>query len=427
MMKTQQLYKITFLLLFFLPVSLRAQWNMVRFDKTHFFQQVLTVDADNAFVIGTEPVNQRHFLLKTTNGGDTWDSIAVSFGRDTLEFHKMFFLDKNTGFVGGYKSGYQFLMKTTNNGASWADVTPETVEFREIHAISFIDAQNGFVSNGEAFYSTTDGGANWTKFMPDFEIRDIHFIDKNTGFASGTKMDTMNSGVVMKTTDGGQSWQYLMALRDPNLFVSYFYKIDFIDKDTMITSMQNTNNYFRTTNGGQTWDTLTFDSAMYIVDYDFTTAKSGHMLTEKGQIFYTSDGGKTWNLQYSAQWGLYGPDVYFNSISVKNGTGYVSGSNGLIKKYKSGTVSIAEPTSALQLTVYPNPVSGNSILHIALPGNTGASTLQITNFYGQQITSGKLHANTAINLTELQMAPGIYYIMLINNNQRAVQKLVVTQ
>ncbi len=428
-MKTQHLYKHLFLLLIVLPIQAGAQWRMSRFDHTNFFQKALTIDADNAFVTGTEPVNQGHFMLRTNDGGITWDSLNIRFDEDTLEFAEMFFTDKQNGFVGGSKSGKQFLMKTANNGASWDDITPEFAQFREIHAIHFTDARNGFASNGQNLYKTTNGGQTWSFINIDFYINDIHFLDMNTGFASGTGGNFSSNGVIMKTTDGGNTWQEILDVRDPSLFVTSFHKMNVVDAQTIITAVQNTDYLFRTTNGGQTWDSVkvNLDSVYYLSDFNFTSVSSGHVLADGGKILFTNDGGATWKLEYTTGWGLYGPDVYLNSLSVKNGIGYVAGSNGLIKKYLAGTNSIGKIANRLQMNIYPNPVAGSSALQIDIPENSGNYTLSITNSSGQIITIEKLQADRSINLQKLEMAPGIYYVTLQNNNAKTVQKLVVTK
>ncbi|WP_443111824.1 WD40/YVTN/BNR-like repeat-containing protein [Alicyclobacillus sp. ALC3] len=52
---------------------------------------------------------------------------------------------------------------------------------------------------------------------------------------------------------------------------------------------------FATKNGGQTWGRVASNTMPWNVqDLDFTSNNDGFVLTAKGNVYHTSDGGSTW-------------------------------------------------------------------------------------------------------------------------------------
>lgn len=115
-------------------------------------------------------------------------------------------------------------MKSTNAGESW-DTTYSNVY--GITEMQFINANTGFgVCKYFYFIKTTNGGTNWIVTQPFntwFFAQNwaLHFIDENTGFAGGSR--------VFKTTNGGESWDSVIF--GNNLYY-YAESISFINNST---------------------------------------------------------------------------------------------------------------------------------------------------------------------------------------------------
>ncbi len=146
------------------------------------------------------------YLLNTTNGGADWKN-PFSFGAD-FGIHSMFFIDKNTGFIGGHNNSAGSIYKTTNGGADWTDKAPG-LQYVPAY-IKFFDAKNGIIAGGAyngqpAVLLTSDAGENWTvqtTTVPSGTSRDAFtsefFISQNLGWVVGA------SGSILKyenTTD----------------------------------------------------------------------------------------------------------------------------------------------------------------------------------------------------------------------------------
>jgi photosystem II stability/assembly factor-like uncharacterized protein len=427
-MKTLQILFVTLTLL---PLSVKSQWQAVRYDSTNTFRMVETPTANTALVIGTEPTNLNYFLLRTNDAGATWDSITISTNGDTLLLSEMNFMDEENGFIGGTKNGKQFLQKTNDNGTSWQEITPNPSSDEAIKSVSFIDSENGYAIDetyeGNVLYKTMNGGASWEFDTVNFTISDLHFFDSNTAIASGYNKWGVQ-GVVMKTTDGGQNWDTLLAVEDRDLFMNKLEKIDVVNSNIFTTNHGNTKKLYQTLDGGNTWDTLVVSVANYPSDFDFTTADTGHILTYSGEIFSTVDGGQNWILEYATEWGLYGPSVTLYSCSFIENTGFTVGSNGLIKKYtfSTGTEHINQ-NSSKNFTLYPNPLSRNKRLVINASELSGLCKIQIQNTHGQVVFQKEVYSNGQITLSDLILTKGMFTVIIQTDKWVNAQNLIITE
>jgi len=165
-------------------------------------------------------------VFLTSNNGDTWDEIGTGFCEScNVTFSSVFFIDELTGWI-VTKDGN--VLKTTDGGDAWSfyEITGQTSDIRGLY---FIDETTGWVSGIDFIFKTTDGGVNWEQVLDANEIidltytniwiGDIYFTSQNNGWAFGS-VPTI-SGYVLRTTDGGQSWEVeqSMAL---GLFDAFF-------------------------------------------------------------------------------------------------------------------------------------------------------------------------------------------------------------
>ena len=139
------------------------------------------------------------FVLKTTDGGQTWTMIAEGL---PMKVNSVFFLNQERGWAGGTGPTAGLLYRTTNSGADWSPLTlPPHPEFdyeismpwkinqhvdatgpTELTGVRFFDCNRG-VALGIAciggcdseeptyitlFWHTSDAGNTW-EFDPDFE------------------------------------------------------------------------------------------------------------------------------------------------------------------------------------------------------------------------------------------------------------------
>lgn len=154
-------------------------------------------------------------VWKTTDGGATW-ARSVPGAADVM-FASVSFIDATHGWVcgplGEEASHSGRCYATADGGATWTDVTPD--EQQPLLACSFVSGGEGWVlgEDGDIFHSA-DGGATWTRqstpLGPGAGLMSLRFVDARNGWAVGTcgAPDYSETiwGVVLHTTDGGQTW-----------------------------------------------------------------------------------------------------------------------------------------------------------------------------------------------------------------------------
>lgn len=145
-------------------------------------------------------------IWKSTDNGQTW--VAIRYGGSTTKpvLRRFYFVNDDIGFVVGM---YGAVLKTTNGGVTFDSLNVRAAGNTsnvDLFSVFFINEMVGFVggANG-ALYKTSDGGNSWTNISLTNEsyIYNIHFIDNLNGIITGSK------GTIAKTTDGGNTWNFL--------------------------------------------------------------------------------------------------------------------------------------------------------------------------------------------------------------------------
>jgi hypothetical protein len=149
-------------------------------------------------------------ILKTTNQGLSWTTSRTD--PESL-FDAIEAVDNNTVFVMSRDYTTNKLLKTTNGGSSWQMVTLPSLPGGKLTYAHFLTANTGWLgmfdnNNNYYFYKTITGGASWTlqnniEATP-FAATRMKFVDVNTGYAFGPQQNT-----VFKTFDSGVTWEPL--------------------------------------------------------------------------------------------------------------------------------------------------------------------------------------------------------------------------
>lgn len=217
----------------------------------------------------------------------------------THDINQIYFIDDNNGWIVGritdLSSFSGFILKTTNGGNNWAI---------------------------ERVLSATTGS--------DSTLGDIQFID-NIGWISGAR------GIVMKSTDIGQSWD-LLDLPDSitDNGTSNFKAHYFITADTGWFVGEN-GKIVKTEDGGLTWIEQNSTTIQDLQDVYFVDSQNGWAVGNIKVVLHTTDGGATWTLQSVPNSTIVGQNYDFRSVwFVDNSNGFVCGKLGQIIRTSDG-------------------------------------------------------------------------------------------
>lgn len=129
-----------------------------------------------------DPVSLTTLLMKSIDNGKTWQDISP---KQETDLDKVFFLNENTGWVACKSGKTNLIQKTTDGGKNWKqyllDPVPDSASVNQLY---FWDETAGFIvlSKGYRYVQdTTDGGKTWlnrTKRGYQFGIELIPLKDR---------------------------------------------------------------------------------------------------------------------------------------------------------------------------------------------------------------------------------------------------------
>ena len=235
-------------------------WNPLSSGNNFNLNSVYFINANTGFAVG-----QMGNLFKTNNGGALWIDQSQETG---YNLNSVYFINADTGYTAGgdlwdaedgpMNGG---ILKTTDGGNQWTSIAAGEYALQSVY---FTDANTGYAvgmwwqkvnaeecSQGTVILKTTNGGADWvnqssgipdqyTSISNDFidNLYSVYFTNADTGYAVG------DSGRIIKTTDGGTNW-----IRQTSGTTSTLNSVFFVGRDTGYVAGSN-GIILKTTNGG---------------------------------------------------------------------------------------------------------------------------------------------------------------------------------
>jgi photosystem II stability/assembly factor-like uncharacterized protein len=219
-----------------------------RIDISQEFSHAQFVSAKNGWAVTPR------VLYKTSDGGKTWNRIALNLPPDT-HVSSFFFTDEARGwlavasqvYVKRYALGNSSRIMVTNDGGySWIQQASFPDEVKVDH-LKFLNSNEGLATGAKVIdlqpaydeifvASTQDGGRHWNNISE--KVKTV--IKDQSGIASGFGHDINWSspdrilllskfGRIISSTDKGESWREIVQFKDerPNGLVSSigYYKV----------------------------------------------------------------------------------------------------------------------------------------------------------------------------------------------------------
>jgi hypothetical protein len=102
------------------------------------------------------------------------------------------------------------LESTSDGGNEWH---PVDVRSSSVDAVDFIDLQKGWALTKDGLFSTGDGGSTW-ELVNHQTFKTVDFVDSENGWAVGSESYQPVPKDLVRTTDGGRSWNSLGLFTD---------------------------------------------------------------------------------------------------------------------------------------------------------------------------------------------------------------------
>ena len=325
--------------------TIQIEFTEISLDALH------VVDDSTVYAVGNSRIDDVNnaLILKTSNGGTNWIDISPDLTDKTLE--TVWFVDTEVGVITGKyhddntESDKGLILKTVDGGITWDENIIS--EFVYIKNLQFINNSTGYflAANDESqyFLFTTDTFNTWTiKTQSAYIIRSFFVFEDQTIFAV---MDDSLSTNVMKSMDGGQSWEQKKSMH----YILLPYKIYFNNAQTglMMSSVPGPGPFgwfspqiafWKSIDGGKNWYINKFNLTLH--DVTFVNHATGFVCygisggghgEQTGMLLTTKDGGNNWNVI---------PDIgdkYINiCVFINDYNGFFLEFNGRIFKTANG-------------------------------------------------------------------------------------------
>ena len=248
-------------------------------DVVYRAMDVYFIDDLNGWIVGYLGT-----VASTDDGGETWTAQRL----DSCDLRDVQFLDGNVGWIAGNDGA---LYNTIDGGEAWQKVVsggyPVDEDFSQLQILG---ERVGFVQGFLGVYRTEDGGLewenNWLPFVPYKGAWSMSFTDENTGYLLGTRWMEPDPILLYSTVDGGRTWNGISEARSTVL--QGVFTIAFADA---MVGWAGGSVIMKTIDGGRSWDTQL--GSVLIREFCFFDSFRGFAVGGSS-ILKTVDGGATW-------------------------------------------------------------------------------------------------------------------------------------
>lgn len=292
--------------------SIQLNWQEIT-SPTSLTLNSITFTSDSiGHIVGGDRWFEGVYLI-SYDAGQTW--LIDSLSQKKEAFKIRFNSDKN-GFAVGIGGDFYF-KETPQSNWQFHNVTFPNESFRDV---SFWDKENGYVVTGGAFR-----GGKIIRVDELFKGEIIDSFDQELSTIYHSTKDIIHIlgyGIILRSNDGGATWEnkgitgdFFRDLHFPTSQIGY--------------AVGHSGSIIKTTNGGATWDFLRNGDQLGTSNKPFRAVffineNYGYVVGEKGVFWKTENGGEDWKTVEDF------PEVDLHDVFIKNDIGFAVGKNGKI-------------------------------------------------------------------------------------------------
>lgn len=260
---------------------------------------------------------------KDKEGPDPWQPVAVSNNTTTIRLmDEIRFSNAQVGWISGGRdkdlSGKPVLLKTIDGGTTWTSIDLSSLRISRFVALAPVNDQllyacapdNSLVpSTPPVLAKSEDGGLTWrrlvsTNFNGSYSL---HFFTEQTGLSA-------NINRILKTSDGGATWrttfeETLAGLDKLQCFptgIAYA-----AGSSGGYDGSPSVGILLKSTDSGETWQKLPWPHAG-INTFSFISERVGFAGTLDRELYQTRDGGASWQRVLGQLPGSTSPGVFIS-------------------------------------------------------------------------------------------------------------------
>jgi len=419
----------TLLLSLSLNAFAQEGWNDVTPEGNYTgFLALDVVDSENIWVVGEGGI-----MLKTTDGGSTWNEINCPV---TYSLTDVDFINADTGLVGGHGDTDTEILRTTNGGTSWELKKLDNTNY-SIYDIEYIedslgDTSRAFITAGRSLvWKTDDVCENWGGTSIDAgcgaaDIQSICFLNKDEGWFVGTA--ALNSEVtIIHTTDGGATYEIQDNPTDPDIKLN---GVSFADNQHGIAAGSSPTILF-TSDGGKNWETRSV-SYYFWASVHMNPSGKAWIVGGNGNILYSTDWGNSWTTQESGV-----TCVLWEVIFIDDNEGWIVGGGvgqpGVILHTTTGglVTDVNENKIVKEFKLhqnYPNPFNPSTKINYSI-SKLSTVMIKVYDALGKEIATlvneEKSAGNYQVEFNAANLPSGVYFYRIQAGSFTQVRKMLL--
>ena len=410
---------LTISILIFLSSAIFAQnfdWTPQSSGVTVTLNDVFFTDNQTGWAVGDAGI-----IVSTTDGGQNWTSQTSGTSE---KLRAVFFIDENTGWAVG-ASINKTMIKTTDGGSTWLSIAENNIPNSIMFDIAFADVNRGWTLSYDSIYMTSDGGSTWVNeayfASTQQNPRALAVTSDTTAFVGGSKFAsvTTREAVVFyrNTVDMPLAWS--VSPFNNSTTGDEFISIDFTASKIGFAGGKKGKLYKKSgTDDHDPWD-LTLDLSSQGVSvissisfandnngmFSFSKSISG---TNYAFIYHTSNTGDIWSATPDSI-----PDFLSPVLHAPDSTNaWLVGSFGNIYKGVRKPSAINTMSLNMDVSIYPNPAT--DIINVELVAKSNElvnyTLLDVT---GRIIEQGQWSLNSSNSRFTLSLSDAIKGMYLL--------------
>jgi photosystem II stability/assembly factor-like uncharacterized protein len=313
-------------------------WLKLSYNTQNYLSSISMLDEKTGIIVGSDGS-----IFKTNNGFKTWQKMTNSSNKFLRYVN---YIDENTWFAVGFEGE---ILKSTDGGNTWLKKQSGVKE--NLSCIKFVTKQLGYcVGDNGVMIKTQDGGESWELINSSTlkGLFDLVIVDSNNVLAFGSegvfnnssfeilsknnrinelndiKMFNAKNGIavgngqILITNNGGLDWNLSVLSIKNNI-----YSLELIDSVTAIGADEY-GNVFKTSDRGKSWKTIPINNnTEALIDIYVLNKNNCFILSSKGNVYKSTDSGENWNKIASNNLFSGSNSIYFinNNVGIISGTG----------------------------------------------------------------------------------------------------------
>lgn len=406
-----------------IPICIPQEWQVKTLDSTASNLKLDFVNESLGWAIDAKQI------WKTEDGGISWTQQfypTASAPYRTLGSIDM--ADEMHGVIASFPNGgplLQGFLVTNDGGLTWEEKMPESGNV--FPAIMTNDGQVFASGQFDGVFYSDDWGNNFVELPVDgVDLSQFQYLGNNKVIAMG--IDGLPPYNAIRTIsisyNSGQSWTHSF-LPDAYYLASDFHF--FNENEGFVCGGFDEGFLIKTEDGGQSWQEIPYEDERRPREVYFVDEQNGWVIGKDGLVLSTTDGGNTWSVGNCG----YSNDLI--SISALDTENCWIGSTG--GKYLELDPNAVDCSSVNinhlnlgdhHLLVFPNPAAESVMISLSESGLTKENNrIVIYNNLGQNIFESNI-LNESLSINTTAWSSGIYLIQWFRNEQFiGVEKLIV--